>query len=52
MQLCWQTLHRLEKEYGDSFFILDLRQFETNYKDLLQVSLVLSQYQPGVFLQD
>jgi diaminopimelate decarboxylase len=36
MQLSWQTLHNLEKEYGDSFFILDLRQFEHNYKEFLQ----------------
>lgn len=36
MKLTWQTLHNLEKEYGDSFFILDLRQFENNYKEFLQ----------------
>lgn len=36
MGLSWQTLHKLEKEYGDSFFILDLRQFENNYKEFLQ----------------
>lgn len=36
MLLSWQTLHDLEKEYGDSFFILDLRQFENNYKEFLQ----------------
>ncbi|MDZ8050443.1 MAG: hypothetical protein RMX68_009995 [Aulosira sp. ZfuVER01] len=36
MALSWQTLHHLEKEYGDSFFILDLRQFEHNYKEFLQ----------------
>jgi len=36
MALSWQTLHNLEKEYGDSFFILDLRQFENNYKEFLQ----------------
>ena len=35
MELVWQTLHNLEKEYGDSFFILDIRQFETNYKEFL-----------------
>jgi diaminopimelate decarboxylase len=37
MSLCWHTLHSLEKEYGDSFFILDSRQFENNYKEFRQV---------------
>ncbi|WP_339375685.1 hypothetical protein [Calothrix sp. NIES-2098] len=36
MTLTWQTLQNLEQEYGDSFFILDLRQFENNYKDFLE----------------
>ncbi|MDB9374346.1 hypothetical protein [Nodularia sphaerocarpa] len=36
MSLSWETLHRLEEEYGDSFFILDIRQFENNYQDFLQ----------------
>ncbi len=36
MALSWQTLQNLEKEYGDSFFILDIRQFENNYKDFLE----------------
>ncbi|MEG4086680.1 alanine racemase [Microcoleus sp. POL10_C6] len=36
MALSWQTLHKLEKEYGDSFFILDIRHFENNYKEFLQ----------------
>jgi diaminopimelate decarboxylase len=36
MALSWPTLHNLEKEYGDSFFILDIRQFENNYKEFLQ----------------
>jgi len=36
MALSWQTLHNLEKEYGDSFFIWDIRQFENNYKEFLQ----------------
>ncbi|MFB2918988.1 alanine racemase [Aerosakkonema funiforme] len=36
MTISWQTLHKLEKEYGDAFFIVDIRQFETNYKEFLQ----------------
>lgn len=36
MVLSWQTLHELEKEYGDAFFILDIKQFENNYKEFLQ----------------
>jgi diaminopimelate decarboxylase len=36
MTLSWLSLRNLEEEYGDSFFILDLRQFETNYEEFLQ----------------
>ena len=37
IKLSWQKINDLEKEYGDSFFILDIRQFENNYKEFLQV---------------
>jgi diaminopimelate decarboxylase len=36
MELSWQKLNDLEKLYGDSFYILDIRKFEYNYKDFLQ----------------
>lgn len=36
MELSWQKLNELEKLYGESFFILDIRKFEYNYKDFLQ----------------
>jgi diaminopimelate decarboxylase len=35
MVLSWEILHELEQEYGDSFFILNIRKFEKNYKDFL-----------------
>lgn len=35
MKISWQTLQRLEREYGDSFYILDIRKFEDNYKEFL-----------------
>lgn len=35
MQLSWEILNQLEKDYGESFYILDIRKFENNYKDLL-----------------
>lgn len=36
MGLSLELLMKLEKEYGDSFYILDLRRFESNYKGLLE----------------
>ncbi|MEO0837498.1 MAG: decarboxylase [Cyanobacteria bacterium J06643_5] len=36
MSISWDELNNLEKEYGDSFYILDLRKFENNYKDFLE----------------
>lgn len=35
MVISWKKIYDLEKEYGDSFFILDIRKFENNYKDFL-----------------
>ncbi len=35
MRLCWQELHRLEEEFGDAFFILDLQRFQDNYREFL-----------------
>ena len=29
----WEILQKLEKEYGDSFYILDIRKFEKNYQE-------------------
>lgn len=36
MKLDIDVIKRINREYGDSFYILDTRQFETNYKELLQ----------------
>jgi diaminopimelate decarboxylase len=36
MQLSWQRLFELETEFGDSFFILDLEKFASNYQEFLQ----------------
>ncbi|UKO97606.1 hypothetical protein [Nostoc sp. UHCC 0870] len=36
MPLSWTRLFYLEKEYGDSFFILDIKKFERNYQEFLQ----------------
>ena len=36
MELSWQVLHQLEKDYGDSFYLLNIRQFESNYREFLQ----------------
>ena len=35
MNVSRQTLQKLEKQYGDSFYILDIRKFENNYKEFL-----------------
>jgi diaminopimelate decarboxylase len=35
MKISWQTLDELDQQYGSSFFILDLRRFENNYKNFL-----------------
>ena len=36
MNISWDELNNLEQEYGDSFYILDIRKFEKNYKDFLE----------------
>jgi len=36
MELSLELLMKLEKEYGDSFYIFDLQRFESNYKELLE----------------
>jgi diaminopimelate decarboxylase len=36
MKLSWCNFDRLEKEHGESFFILDIYQFEQNYTEFLQ----------------
>ncbi|HEY9670759.1 MAG TPA: hypothetical protein V6D11_04895 [Waterburya sp.] len=36
MELSWQIIHQLEKEYGDSFYLLNISQFENNYREFLQ----------------
>ncbi len=36
MELSWQKLHEFEQKYGESFFILDLKQFENNYHNFLK----------------
>ena len=36
MELSWGFLNELEAEYGDSFYILDLKRFEENYNAFLQ----------------
>ncbi len=35
MKVNWNLLSKLEKKYGDSFYILDLQLFEKNYKEFL-----------------
>ena len=32
----WNDIKNLEDRYGDSFYILDIRKFEKNYKDFLE----------------
>ena len=36
MELSWQVLHKLEEDYGDSFYLLDISKFENNYREFLQ----------------
>ncbi len=36
MQLSFDRLQQLEKEYGESFFLLDICQFRSNYVEFLQ----------------
>ena len=33
MQWSWKILRSLERDFGDAFFLLDLQEFRTNYKD-------------------
>jgi diaminopimelate decarboxylase len=35
MNLSWQALSALAETYGDSFYLLDLAKFQTNYQDFL-----------------
>ena len=35
MQLSWQTLHDLERDFGEAFFLLDVQAFRTNYDEFL-----------------
>jgi diaminopimelate decarboxylase len=35
MHLSWQVLHDLEQAYGESFFLLDLQAFRSNYRTFL-----------------
>ena len=35
MSISWQRLQELENKYGDSFYLLDLRKFEQNYREFL-----------------
>ena len=35
IKLSWQKINDLEREYGDSFYILDIRKFEHNYREFL-----------------
>jgi diaminopimelate decarboxylase len=35
MSISWQKLQELENKYGDSFYILDIRKFEHNYREFL-----------------
>jgi diaminopimelate decarboxylase len=36
MQLSWVDFDRLEQEYGESFFIVDICQFKQNYTEFIQ----------------
>lgn len=36
MELSWQTFHKLEQDYGESFYILDIKNFEMNYLSFLE----------------
>ena len=35
MQLSWKTLHDLERDFGEAFFLLDVQAFRTNYEEFL-----------------
>jgi diaminopimelate decarboxylase len=35
VQLPWETLKDLERDYGEAFFLLDLEAFRTNYEEFL-----------------
>jgi diaminopimelate decarboxylase len=35
VKISWQSLDELEKNYGDSFYILDIRKFQANYQEFL-----------------
>ena len=36
MDLSWQILNKLEKEYGESFYLLDIEKFKKNYQEFLE----------------
>lgn len=36
LEISWELLHKLEGEYGDSFFLLDCRAFQDNYQEFLE----------------
>ena len=36
MDISWELLYRLERQYGDSFYLLDLDRFRDNYHEFLQ----------------
>jgi diaminopimelate decarboxylase len=35
MQLDWQKLSQLDREYGDSFYLVDIDKFRSNYQEFL-----------------
>ena len=35
MDISWELLYKLEKQYGDSFYLLDLDRFDQNYHEFL-----------------
>jgi diaminopimelate decarboxylase len=36
MELSWQIINQLEKEFGESFYILDIEKFQQNYQEFLE----------------
>lgn len=34
--ISWELLHKLEREYGDSFYLLDIGAFQDNYHEFLE----------------
>ncbi len=35
LKISWELLHKLEKKYGDSFYLLDIKAFRVNYREFL-----------------